>query len=298
MPQFLQVRHIVDRVFGEYLNPTAEQPTRLILTGAIDADSEDLTYDDSMIVPEELELLSPGTVIEIGSEQILVGGVNEEDNELSELVRGANGTIAESHDVGNIILISPTWPRKTVVDSVGDAIIDLWPRLYLIRSESGIPLSNHIAEVPPDTENIIAVYDSRNNYQTTDYVFRQYDPSSSTDKSAIVLSTTGPIDIRYKTRPIRPTHENQTLDEVNIRDEWVSIIVLGAMLNLLARPDIERMLTNFLVDRMKADSVRVGTGQGLREGLVQLYEYRMSKLINARDREEEDTTSIQQWYAI
>ena len=293
---FYQAKHIVDRVFDEYLYPTSEQPTRLILTAAVISVDEQLQYDDSLITPEELELLAPGTIIEVDSEQMLVRSVNEASN-LLDVIRGMNGTGKKSHTINSIINVSPTWTRQTVFNAVGDAIVELWPRLRYVRMDENVPITATIAEVDSAAEGVQAVYDSKHSYLATDYLFLKHLPSASTGKGIALGGTEGPVDIRYITRPLRPASETDLLDSINVDESWIGVIVLGTMLNLLAQPDIERMMTDFLVDRMKAESVRVGAGQSIREGLVQLYEYRMSKLINMRDREEEPVTSVQQWHA-
>jgi len=185
-----------------------------------------------------------------------------------------------------------------VFDAVSDAISEgLWPRLYLTKLETNVTIAADIAAAPEDVQEVVAVYDTMANYNTVDFALFPRSRGVTTGKALIVTDTSGPVDVAYKVKPIRPNSEIDLLDSLNVDENWAGVIVLGAMLNLLAQPDVERMMTDFLINRMKSESVRIGSGQALREGLIQYYEYRMSRLINARDREEQEEQSIQQWSA-
>ena len=98
------------------------------LTGGINDTATTLAYANDLFSVEEEDALGAGAIIEVGQELMFSTALNTVSNEIT-VTRGARGTTATSHSAGDLIKISPAFPRKNVYDAVVDQIENLYPDL-------------------------------------------------------------------------------------------------------------------------------------------------------------------------
>src|SRR5690606_27972169 len=129
----------------------------------MDASTKNMPVDVSMLSPEEMDLLGPGAVIEAGSELLLVEaahGASTDSIDALTVRRGMFGTEASPHPAGTIVTVAPDYPRQVVFDALADAIENLWPDLWTIRTTEFWASPSAIVELPADCEEIIEVRSS------------------------------------------------------------------------------------------------------------------------------------------
>ena len=126
---------LVDRVYREYLEPAESLESYSFLTGGIDSSATTLAYSGDMFSVEEEDSLDAGTIIEVGQELMFSTGLNTVSNEIT-VTRGARGTTATTHSAGDILKISPTYPRKNVYDAISDQIENLYPTLFAVETKT------------------------------------------------------------------------------------------------------------------------------------------------------------------
>lgn len=273
---------LVDRALREWLYPPDDQPTRTTLNAAISNSATSLVYNTALLTAEEELLLGPGTLIEIGQEQILVGAVDAGTDTLSSLVRGANGTSPAAHAISSVITVRPTYPRRVVFDALARATVSLYPRLYRRRATE-ITLASGHTEVPADIELpesfvwLDGVYPMFPRVRVIDV------PSLSTGKALLCLdapaNTTGTL--VYRARFPSPSSESELLDEdLGILPEYENPVIVKAIAHLIASRDTDPQTSEYLTRQLEAQFQGQNTGQGtrLRESMLRYYEYLMSDL--------------------
>lgn len=273
---------VVDRVLRDWLYGPDDQPIVCTLSGDIDNDDLSLVYADAMLAPEEEDLLAPGTVIEIDSEQMRVGAVDESANTLSSLSRAANGTTAASHSGGALITVSPTWARKTVFDAVADAVEQLWPELYAVGETAPLALSSSTyTEVPATVMDAMFLWARSTGAtdweQVTSIRFLDHFPPSSTGK-AIYAGFDGSGYLVHKKQLVRPPAEATDLVATSLlEDQWEQLVAVSAVAYLVSGKDLAAATQSQLTEQLQAQGFPIGSGQRIREGLVRYQSFLLDK---------------------
>lgn len=265
------VGQVIDRVLRDWLHAPDDQPTRFTLDGAIDADDTSLTYDDDLLTPEEEDLLGPGTLIEVGTEQILIGSVNATTNVLSGLIRGVNGTTAAEHADNELATLAPAWARKTIYDAVGDAVEQLWPELYATTTSTALTLSDtQYTEVPAAVMGALYLWARPTGGTEYDRIavrlLENFPPSSTT--KAIWPGFAGSGYLVYKAKPTRPASESDTMTSLGVNDEWEQLVIVSAVAYLISGKDLSAATQEFLTDNLNAQGYPVDSSRRIREGLL------------------------------
>ena len=127
------IGHLVDRVFREYLEPADNVESYSYLTGGINDTETTLAYANDLFSIEEEDALGAGAILEVGQELMFSTALNTVSNEIT-VTRGARGTTKAAHGAGDLIKISPSFPRKNVYDAVVDQIENLYPTLFAVET--------------------------------------------------------------------------------------------------------------------------------------------------------------------
>lgn len=271
------VSALVDRMLREFLETPEEQPTRFVLAADISADATELTYKAEYLTPEEEDILGPGTLIEIGSEQLLVGTVAPNAKTVSGLHRRANGTDASAHNAGSVIKVLPTWTRLSVFEAIADAIVGLYPSLYTVDTVAIAPGVNTATEVAAEVAFPMFAWGSTGE-GPYDVTFLDSYPGVASGKAILVPDLAGSTGyLVFGRRFSRPVSELDDLDDIGVSDEWDRLILVSAMTYLLAGREIDAVTQEFLTQQLERQNFPVGSATRVRDGLVKYYEYLLSK---------------------
>lgn len=267
------VGEVIDRVLRDFLASPEDQPTRFELASTVDADDDSLSYDPAFLAPEEADLLGPGTLIEFSDgEQALVGGVDEEANELSGLMRGVNGTTAGSHAAGTLVTISPDWARKTIFDAVADAVVELWPDLFYLTQTAPFSVSSTPSEVAATVAQPLYFWGRWGSTGTYDQYPVQYManfPASSTGQAVMVQAPSGTSGyLVYRSKFARPTAESDSLSALGVAAEWERLVIISAVAYLITGKDIDAATSESLTQQLAAQGFPVASGARLRNALI------------------------------
>lgn len=277
------VAQLIDRVLRDWLEPADDQPTRATLDGTITDSATSLVYDPILLSPEELEIIGAGTLIEIDSEEILVGAINEDTNTLSDLTREMNGTTAAAHSNNAFIYPNRVWRRKVIFDALADGIVQLWPDLYRVANSASIAVSSTTyTEVPSADANYIvmpmwffgrmsgATYYDR--YPIPADQFLDPFPGSTTGKAFYVpgasIGMTGYL--TYKAKFARPTSEADDLSAGNfsLNTEWEQLVILSAVAYLIAGRELDLTTQERLSEQLEQQNYPAGTPSKIRDSIL------------------------------
>ena len=110
------IGNLVDRTFREYLEPMDDLVSFTTLSTGVNNSVQSIVFDGDLLSVEEEDALDKGTIIEINQELMMCTDLNAVTNTIT-VKRGVKGTTAAAHTAGDIIKISPPYPRKNVICS-------------------------------------------------------------------------------------------------------------------------------------------------------------------------------------
>ena len=300
------IRGLVDRVYREYLEPMDDLVSYTTLSTGVNNSVTSIVFDGDMLSIEEEDSLDKGTVIEINQELMICTDLNAVTNTIT-VKRGAKGTTAAAHTAGDIIKISPPFPRKNVFDAVCDQIKNLFPTLFAVDTQSitastGYTLIGDYSS--PGTHNyIVSILGAISQYtdfsagsDTTGTIFQPvttslielpnpftYTDDTSTERT--MTYSTGPsvvhavqfsniasghtVYVTFKKKFIEPTAEDNTLANIGLEDEYVPIIMAGVTAQMMAGRDVPSATSDYISDQLAVSNFPVGSSNAVRNSLLQ-----------------------------
>ena len=151
------IGNLVDRTFREYLEPMDDLVSYTTLSTGVNDSITSIVFDGDMLSIEEEDTLDKGTIIEINQELMICTDLNAVTNTIT-VKRGMKGTTAAAHAAGDIIKISPPFPRKVVFDAVKDQMNNLFPTLFAVETQSVVASTGYTllgAHDAPGTNNYL-----------------------------------------------------------------------------------------------------------------------------------------------
>ena len=301
------ISNLVDRVYREYLEPPDFVESYSYLKTAISDSATEIIYEGDLFSVEEEDALDAGAIIEIGQELMYTTALNQVSNTIT-VVRGARGTTAAAHSIGDLIKITPAFPRKNVYDALSDQIENLYPTLFAtetleLTSGTGYRLLGTYG-TDGDTYNYLVTplkaisqyTDWQSGSDQTGLTYKGVavelidlpNPFTWTDDTSTERTktyTTGPnvvhalqfygisnghtVYVTFKKKFVAPTSEDTTLTSVGLETEYEPIIMAGAAAQLVAGKDINTMNAPFITDQLNAQNFPVGSSNTIRNSLLQ-----------------------------
>ena len=300
------IGNLVDRVYREYLEPMDDVVSYTTLSTGINDSVTSIVFNGDLLSVEEEDALDAGAIIEIGQELMICTDLNAVTNTIT-VTRAARGTTATSHTAGDLIKISPPFPRKNVFDAVCDQIKNLLPTLFAVETQSVTTGTGYTllgSQETPGTNNYIVSIlsaisqytDFTQNSDTTGVNFSPVtcslvelpNPFTYTDNngtSKTITYTTGPsvvhaiqfaniatghtAHVTFKKKFIEPTSEDNTLANIGLEDEYVPIIMAGVAAQMMAGRDIPSATTDYITDQLSVSNFPVGSSNSVRNSLLQ-----------------------------
>ena len=296
------IGNLVDRTYREYLEPMDDLVSYTTLSTGINNSVTTLTFNGDLLSVEEEDAMDAGTGIEINQELMLCKDLNAVTNTVT-VTRGARGTTAAAHTAGDLIKISPPFPRKNVFDAVCDQIKNLYPTLFAVETKQ---VSAKVGYIPLSGTNdnyLIAPIKAISQY--TDFSAGTDDtgivysgvtvelvdlpnPFTYTDSDGvsqtITYSNNGPnkvnavqvynvnaghtVYITFKKKFVEPTAEDNTLAEIGLESEYEPIIMAGVAAQIMAGRDIPTATTDYISDQLATQSFPVESASRIRNSLL------------------------------
>ena len=229
--------------------------------------------------------------------------------------RGMKGTSAAAHTAGDLIKLSPPFPRKNVFDAVCDQIKNLFPTLFAVETQSittGTGYTLLGSYNAPGTHNyIMSILGAISQYTdfsagsdttgvnfspVTSSLIELPNPFTYTDSDGVsrtITYTTGPsvvhaiqfagiasghtAHVTFKKKFIEPTSESDTLSTIGLEDEYVPIIMAGVAAQMLAGRDIPSATTDYISQQLAVSNFPVGSANNVRNSLLQYQQLLMNQ---------------------
>ena len=300
------VRNLVDRTFREYLEPADELTSYTSVASTLSSSATTLSFDADLLTQEEEDVMDAGTILEIDQELLYCTGLDTVNNFVT-VVRGVRGTTADSHDVGAIVKIAPSFTRLAVFEAVKDQINNLFPTLFAVETKqlsasTGYSLiGTH--DAPGDSNYLVSILSAISQY--TDFasgsdstgvsflpvtcsLVELPNPFTFTDADGVsrtMTYTTGPnvvhaiqfsgiaqgqtAFVTFKKKFVEPTAESDSLSSIGLEPEYEPIIMAGVAAQLMAGKDIPSATTQYITEQMAVSGYPVGSSNSIRNSLLQ-----------------------------
>lgn len=279
---------LVDRVYRDYLHPADDQPVIVTVDGAVTSAGTSITVDLDVLAPDEQDVLAQGMIVEHGTEQMRVTGVDIATSTIT-VRRGVNGTTAAAIDDGAELRFAPMFPRKSVFDAVCDNIVDLYPDLYVVGTQTVTSASGAV-EVSADIVSLRGatwISGSRPTNATVE-LLKNYPPSGTGQAVAFWGVAPGKtVYLTYEGRFARPSSGDDVAGDLGVEETWERIIVVGAAAQVLAGRELDAASTEYLTEQLEREGFPVGSAQRIRDGLLRFHGYLLER---ARRNQRADRT--------
>ena len=296
------IGNLVDRTFREYLEPMDDLVSFTTLSTGVNNSVQSIVFDGDLLSVEEEDALDKGTIIEINQELMMCTDLNAVTNTIT-VKRGVKGTTAAAHTAGDIIKISPPYPRKNVFDAVCDQIKNLYPTLFAVETKSVsakvgyIPLSGTsdnylvapisaisqmtdfsagsdetgiiyqgVAVELVDLPNPFTYTDADGNSQTITYT--NNGPNKVNALQVYGVSSGHTVFVTFKKKFIEPTAEDNTLAEIGLENEYEPIIMAGVAAQIIAGRDIPTATADYITDQLSTSTFPVNSAANIRTSLL------------------------------
>ena len=296
------IGNLVDRTYREYLEPMDDIVSYTTLSTTINDSATSVVFNGDLLSVEEEDAMDAGTVIEINQELMLCTDLNAVTNTVT-VTRGARGTTAAAHTAGDLIKISPPFPRKNVFDAVCDQIKNLYPTLFAVETKQVsakvgyIPLSgtndnyliapikaiSQYTDFSAGTDDTGIVYsgvtvelvDLPNPFTYTDsdgvsqtITYSNNGPNKVNDVQVYNVNAGHTVYITFKKKFVEPTAEDNTLAEIGLESEYEPIIMAGVAAQIMAGRDIPTATTDYISAQLATQSFPVESASRIRNSLL------------------------------
>ena len=280
------VGQVIDRIYREWLTPASEQEGLGQLDGAIDDSTTSVTLSTDMISPDEQNHSAPGTVMEVGLEQMLIV-TYDPNTKVATVVRGYNGTTAASHSDDDLVIMRPKFARQVVFDAVADEVVSLHPPLWGYSTLTTTGQTEPI-EVDADVVGIAEVTWLDINTDPkggTARIIRNYPPVSSGRAIRLHVPEGKTTYLILKKEFSRPTAESDDLEaDILVRPEWEQIVIFGAASRVSSYVDPTKLDFDWATEFDQHQGNPTGTGtvlgrrlQSMRNDLLDRASRRLAK---------------------
>ena len=275
---------LVDRTFREYLEPMEDIVSYTVLSGAITDTDTSIGFNGDLLSVEEEDALDAGTIIEIGQELMICTDLNAVTNSIT-VTRGARGTTAASHSAGDVLKITPPFPRINVFNAVKDQIENLYPTLYAVETQTIASAAGYVALEGADDNRIVAPLAAVSQYQTlasgseTTVQFRGVameliDVPTTVTASGKVVQFSGinngvNVHVTFKKKFGEVTNETSTLADIGLETEYEPIIMAGVAAQVIAGKDIPTYTADYISEQMQVANFPVNSSSNIRNSLLQ-----------------------------
>jgi hypothetical protein len=278
------IENLIDRTFREYLEPMEDMVSYTVLSGALSASDTSVGFNGDLLSIEEEDALDAGTIIEIGQELMICTELNAVTNSIT-VTRAARGTTATTHDAGDVIKITPQFPRVNVFNAVKDQIENLYPTLYAVETQTISSAVGYVALEGADDNRIVAPLKAVSQYQELDagnqttVQFRGVAmelidvPTSVTASGKVVqfsgVSTGVNVHCTFKKKFGEVSLESTTLADIGLETEYEPIIMAGVAAQMIAGKDIPTYTADYITDQMATTNYPVNSSSNIRNSLLQ-----------------------------
>lgn len=283
------IKQLSDRLFVQMLTPPDAQYAQVQLAQDMLAGDTTMVLGDFTIVEDE-NLLRQGAIVEVESELFRV--IDWDYSTRVATVRGGQySTTPAAHTVPLLATLNPAFTQQTVFEALRDNIIQLYPRLFTVRTVELTSVAGNV--FPVDDDLIVEVIEAwpEQAMTDTDIDARVVSYHPQADSRAIITNVS--LDVgwfRYRRRMAVATSPDDALEDLGVDDVWAMIVMVGAAADLFAGRDLPASTVQWVGGVLQAEGIPVGTRSSLSVGLARYRELLIARF--AKETRGEDAHKI------
>lgn len=285
------VSEVIDRVLDEYLYPAGEsRPSYDTLAADLDASSTAIS------VAGRVSNIPGDTVLEIGSELILVNAVSGTD--ITAQTRGYLETVGAEHSAGDAVWIDPDFPRKAILSKVSAIVSMLKPwGLYARKTDTSQTFTTReVTTLPAGARRLInATVRDPGSYETYTELTRrgvdwiehkaftppkvQFRPTRGVDEGASMT-------LVYEADFTKPTAESDDITTVcGVPDTLADALPMGVAGLLMQGREVTRIQVETIRRLLASQGVTVGSSMNVGQTLLGTFrtQYVMAERVRQSD---------------
>ena len=139
------IQDVSHRIFRTYLTPPDAQYVQFQLSNPVTIDAEEIVVGEFTIAEDE-NLLRQGSLLEFNSELVRVVSY-ESTTRVAAVQRAQYGTVAAAYDVPLLVNVNPAYPQQSVFEAIRDNIVQLYPKLSMVKHVSLGSVSGNVFPV-------------------------------------------------------------------------------------------------------------------------------------------------------
>jgi len=252
-----------------------DRANQLLLAGVVEERNKLAVSCDSSTTTLTLSYALNGvrenTVFEIGSEMMYVWESNTTAKTLT-VERGFGGTTASAHTLGDIVTVSPRFPRGQMLTALNSELSDLSSPLNGLFQIKTVDLayngSDRMVNLTGVT-SMLDLYDVRYRYLNDDYpvvrnvrLLRDMPTADFASGFALAFDTyvrSGTVRVIYKAAYGTLATEASVLSTSGVGTELEDLLVLGVQIRMVAGREVKRNFTESQGDTRRAEEVPAGS---------------------------------------
>lgn len=209
--------------------------------------------------------------------------------------RGVENTTAASHNINDIVVMDPDYPRQRITEAINYTIQATYPDLFVMK-EFDFPkvAARYEYEMPEESEGILKVTSdtigpSRVKFPTQNWRYNplaQNDPTAgiTTGKTIQVMDRMVPgrtIHVTYTTKPgVLVNDDDDYLAVVGYPERTVDMIEFGAVARLLSGVESARLQQKAVEATERASLVPTGAASNASQYFWNMYQKRMNEEVD------------------
>lgn len=273
------IAQLMDRAYLEWLARADERPVEVEIEDNPLADNDESMVLAPTLTPEEINLLSAGTVCEFGDSTAweLIRTVDyDPSTRVLTARRGRLGTTARQWPQKTILTVAPAFSRQVVFDQIADAIVGLYPDLWKAATE--LAYTEPITEIETaNVKGVLSVTDTDGFPIPYTFLLDFPDVDSGVAVRFDRQFCGQEVILKLALRSIRPTSSATDLSALNVDEAWVQIIMVTAVSTLLRGQEVDKTTLEFLTEALESSGLRLGEISDVATALLRYRELLVQK---------------------
>lgn len=273
---------LVDQVVATLAGHSSDMPAMGSLIGSITPTSTEIAIDFG----DTPGASRPNGYIEIGDEIIAISSFNPSTGvaQLGSWGRGQRGTVASSHDAGDMVTVRPRYPRKHVANTINQVVASSCPPLYAPRDLDPIETGAFVDvgyPLPADTMRVLRVDSTEDAPELVAErrLVRDWTVRSVGGQKLLQLNrcdTFASVLVTIAATPGRMTSESDDfVATTGLSESVADLVVFGAIARLILGIDLARQQITSVEAANRSDRIGVSSGSTVSRYYQALYTQRL-----------------------
>lgn len=248
--------------------------------------ASDIQSTDTTITVAGAEVAIRG-VTEIGDELVYIFAVDGANLTIAPFGRGYRGTTPAAHLANSMATIDPAWPRFEIKRAINQAIANLYPTLYRIKTYDFNADSVSVGyEIPAEVDQVLRLEWRQNGdpYKLWQPIYGfgldANSPTSSTGNMLNVLEAVpagSALRAVYQAKFGSLSNDSDTLESAGLSDSHIDLLVYAVASRMVRFLDPARLQMSAVENTSRGQLVAAGDAGKIANQMYAMYQQRLTE---------------------